>query len=90
MGPSEKSLSISTPDTFLGPRGLVEHLENDTLLVVTGDHGMTTNGNHGGDSELENSAALFLYSPTALFPSAPPEVRPEMCFVWFPAVQPTS
>lgn len=59
----------------------MERLENDTLLVVIGDHGMTKNGDHGGDSELEISAALFLYSPTALFHRAPPEVRPEVCFV---------
>ncbi|KAM9206646.1 GPI ethanolamine phosphate transferase 3 isoform 1-T2 [Dugong dugon] len=58
-------------------QGLVERLENDTLLVVAGDHGMTMNGDHGGDSELEVSAALFLYSPTALFPSVPPE-EPEV------------
>nr|XP_008506738.1 PREDICTED: GPI ethanolamine phosphate transferase 3 isoform X2 [Equus przewalskii] len=56
---------------------LVERLENDTLLVVIGDHGMTMSGDHGGDSELEISAALFLYSPAALFPSAPPE-EPEV------------
>lgn len=68
------------PDTFLAPRGIVERLENDTLLVVIGDHGMTKSGDHGGDSELEISAALFLYSPTALFLRPPPEVRPEFCF----------
>lgn len=53
----------------------MERLENDTLLVVAGDHGMTMTGDHGGDSELEVSAALFVYSPTALFASVPPEVR---------------
>uniref|UniRef100_A0A8C3WH52 GPI ethanolamine phosphate transferase 3, catalytic subunit n=1 Tax=Catagonus wagneri TaxID=51154 RepID=A0A8C3WH52_9CETA len=68
----EMAKKLSQMDQVI--QGLVERLENDTLLVVTGDHGMTTSGNHGGDSELENSAALFLYSPTALFPSAPPEV----------------
>lgn len=71
-------------------QGLVKRLKNDTLLVVTGDHGMTISGNHGGESELETSVALFLYSPRALFPSAPAEVSPKMCFVWFPAVQLTS
>lgn len=55
----------------------MERLQNDTLLVVIGDHGMTMNGDHGGDSELEVSAALFLYSPTALFPNFPPEVSPK-------------
>lgn len=41
---------------------------------------MTKSGDHGGDSELEISAALFLYSPTALFLRPPPQVRPELCF----------
>ena len=68
----------------------MERLKNDTLLVVTGDHGMTVSGNHGGESELETSAALFLYSPRALFPSAPAEVGPNMCFLWFPDFQLTS
>ena len=54
----------------------MERLENDTLLVVIGDHGMTITGDHGGDSDLEISAALFLYSPKALFPRVPPKVRP--------------
>ncbi|XP_064236435.1 GPI ethanolamine phosphate transferase 3 isoform X4 [Aotus nancymaae] len=71
----EMAKKLSQMDQVI--QGLVEHLENDTLLVVAGDHGMTTNGDHGGDSELEVSAALFLYSPTALFPSTPPE-EPEV------------
>uniref|UniRef100_A0A4W2CPY4 GPI ethanolamine phosphate transferase 3, catalytic subunit n=1 Tax=Bos indicus x Bos taurus TaxID=30522 RepID=A0A4W2CPY4_BOBOX len=65
-------------------QGLVKRLKNDTLLVVTGDHGMTISGNHGGESELETSAALFLYSPRALFPSAPaeePEIIPQISLV---------
>lgn len=76
-GPPRRIFISPYPLThFLAPRGLLERLENDTLLVVAGDHGMTMNGDHGGDSELEVSAALFLYSPTPLFPTVPPEVRP--------------
>ncbi|XP_049752112.1 GPI ethanolamine phosphate transferase 3 isoform X1 [Elephas maximus indicus] len=71
----EMAKKLSQMDQMI--QGLVERLENDTLLVVAGDHGMTMNGDHGGDSELEVSAALFLYSPTALFPSTPPE-EPEV------------
>ncbi|XP_068944714.1 GPI ethanolamine phosphate transferase 3 isoform X6 [Petaurus breviceps papuanus] len=63
---------------------LVEQLENDTLLVVAGDHGMTETGDHGGDSKSEVMAALFLYSPLPLFPRAPlkdPEVVPQVNLV---------
>lgn len=53
---------------------LVDHLENDTLLLVAGDHGMTRTGDHGGDSEDEVNAALFVYSKAPLFHGDPPEV----------------
>lgn len=35
--------------------------------MVFGDHGMTKSGDHGGDSEDEVHAGLFVYSPTKLF-----------------------
>jgi phosphatidylinositol glycan class O len=37
-----------------------EHPDEETILLVMGDHGMTSDGNHGGASELEVSAALFM------------------------------
>ncbi|XP_078252447.1 GPI ethanolamine phosphate transferase 3, catalytic subunit isoform X4 [Rhinoraja longicauda] len=48
-------------------RSLIATLHNDTLLVVMGDHGMTETGDHGGDSEGEVDAALFIYSPLPMF-----------------------
>ncbi|MCL4122734.1 UNVERIFIED_CONTAM: hypothetical protein GTU68_026925 [Idotea baltica] len=39
-------------------------IEEDSLLVVIGDHGMTSTGDHGGDSEKEIESALFFYSPS--------------------------
>ncbi|KAK9446976.1 uncharacterized protein V1518DRAFT_422610 [Limtongia smithiae] len=36
--------------------------DEDTLLVVLGDHGMDDKGDHGGDSQGEIEAGLFLYS----------------------------
>ena len=36
-------------------------MDNDTTLVVYGDHGMTEEGSHGGNSELEMRTALFAY-----------------------------
>ncbi|GAA96169.1 uncharacterized protein L969DRAFT_91625 [Mixia osmundae IAM 14324] len=38
--------------------------EQKSLLVLIGDHGMTEQGNHGGSSEAETSAALLLASPS--------------------------
>ena len=40
----------------------METLDDDTVLFVMGDHGMTRTGDHGGDSEDEVDAALFVYS----------------------------
>jgi ethanolaminephosphotransferase len=34
-----------------------------TVLVVLGDHGMTEQGNHGGNSALETRTALLVLSP---------------------------
>ncbi len=46
---------------------VMDQVENDTLLIVMGDHGMSADGNHGGATDDETGAALFLYSPdTAL------------------------
>ena len=41
---------------------IVERLDQDTLLVVLGDHGMDTRGDHGGDGELETSPGMWIYS----------------------------
>lgn len=38
---------------------------DDTLLVVMGDHGMNAQGDHGGDSELELWASLWMYASRA-------------------------
>lgn len=41
---------------------VVAVLPQDTLLLVMGDHGSTDDGNHGGASEEELNAALFIHS----------------------------
>uniref|UniRef100_M4BN20 Uncharacterized protein n=1 Tax=Hyaloperonospora arabidopsidis (strain Emoy2) TaxID=559515 RepID=M4BN20_HYAAE len=50
---------------------LVQYLKDmpggeDVLLAVLGDHGMSADGNHGGASDDETGAALFLYSKAPL------------------------
>ena len=44
----------------------METLDDDTVLFVMGDHGMTRTGDHGGDSDDEVHAALFVYSTKPL------------------------
>lgn len=36
-------------------------MDDDTTLVVFGDHGMTVEGSHGGNSDLEMRTAVFSY-----------------------------
>lgn len=45
----------------------IDKIDDDTLLIVFGDHGMDSTGNHGGDSKDELEAALFMYSKKAKF-----------------------
>ncbi|XP_064467465.1 GPI ethanolamine phosphate transferase 3-like isoform X2 [Ornithodoros turicata] len=45
-------------------RNITSLLGPDTLLVIMSDHGMTADGDHGGDTEDEVEAMLFLYSVT--------------------------
>ena len=40
---------------------VIEKMDDDTTLVIFGDHGMTENGSHGGSSELEMRTVLFAY-----------------------------
>lgn len=43
-------------------RQIIAAVDNDTVLFVMGDHGMTRTGDHGGDSDDEITAVLFVYS----------------------------
>ena len=56
-------------------RNLTHHLDDDTVLFVLGDHGMTRSGDHGGDSWEELHAALFVYSPTQITSSPEQKVN---------------
>lgn len=34
-------------------------MDNNTMLFVVGDHGMSPDGNHGGDSPHEVSSTIY-------------------------------
>ncbi|RKF74307.1 GPI ethanolamine phosphate transferase 3 [Golovinomyces cichoracearum] len=48
-------------------REIVNSLDEKTLLVVMGDHGMDKKGDHGGESDDEVQAALWMYSKKKIF-----------------------
>ncbi|KAF8312210.1 hypothetical protein DL93DRAFT_2082318 [Clavulina sp. PMI_390] len=62
LGPDHPTMraKLTQMDTVL--RQVVASLEDDTLLVVLGDHGMDPKGDHGGDGRLETSSAMWVYS----------------------------
>ncbi|GLA50935.1 hypothetical protein CBS147343_7262 [Aspergillus niger] len=43
-------------------REVIGEIDDETLLVVMGDHGMDENGNHGGETADEVRAALWMYT----------------------------
>ncbi|XP_041373818.1 GPI ethanolamine phosphate transferase 3-like [Gigantopelta aegis] len=51
-------------------RNVTRYLKDDTILFVFGDHGMTNTGDHGGDSDDELEAGLFVYSTVQMTSSA--------------------
>lgn len=52
--------------TVCGCRNVTREMSSDTVLFVLGDHGMTRTGDHGGDSQDELEAGLFIYSPAQI------------------------
>ena len=49
-------------DSFIDD--VINIVDEDTLVMTFGDHGMTLDGNHGGGSLLEMRSALFAYQKT--------------------------
>lgn len=65
-GMQHPEMSRKLKDTNKLITEIVESLEEDMMLFVIGDHGMTETGDHGGDSPSEVEAAMFVYSMSPL------------------------
>lgn len=65
-GMQHPEMSRKLKDTNKLITEIVESLEEDMMLFVVGDHGMTETGDHGGESPNEIEAAMFVYSTTPL------------------------
>ncbi|XP_026297320.1 GPI ethanolamine phosphate transferase 3 isoform X3 [Apis mellifera] len=61
-GANHPEMSRKLNDTNTLIKEIIKSLEEDTVLFVVGDHGMTESGDHGGDSNNEIEAAMFVYS----------------------------
>ena len=74
VGPDHPSMKAKLQQMNTVLQRVVDKLDDETLLVVLGDHGMDRSGDHGGDGVLETSAALWIYSkgPALTSTSAPP------------------
>ncbi|KAF8345156.1 hypothetical protein F5887DRAFT_885476 [Amanita rubescens] len=70
VGPDHPSMKAKLRQMNDVLQRVVDKLDDDTLLVVLGDHGMDRSGDHGGDGELETSAALWIYSKGPALTSA--------------------
>ncbi|KAI0773128.1 hypothetical protein BD413DRAFT_539380 [Trametes elegans] len=72
VGPDHPTMQVKQKQMDDVLRRVVDLLDDDTLLVLLGDHGMDRKGDHGGDGDYETSAALWIYSkgPQLLHPKA--------------------
>ncbi|RDW89299.1 hypothetical protein BP6252_01331 [Coleophoma cylindrospora] len=84
-GPNHPAMTAKLQQMDSVLRDVVAKLDDETLLVVMGDHGMDGKGDHGGESEDEVQAALWMYSkkgvfgrtdPTFSIPPATAKIRP--------------
>ncbi|KAL8983113.1 MAG: hypothetical protein Q9177_005074 [Variospora cf. flavescens] len=66
-GPDHTAMNDKLKQMDCVIRDVVSALGDDTLLVVLGDHGMDTKGDHGGESDDEVEASLWMYSKKAIF-----------------------
>ncbi|CAK7274477.1 mannose-ethanolamine phosphotransferase gpi13 [Sporothrix epigloea] len=71
-GPNHPAMreKLQQMDDFI--RRLAATIDDQTLLVVMGDHGMDSHGDHGGESDDEVEAALWMYARRPLFGRASP------------------
>ncbi|TCD66047.1 mannose-ethanolamine phosphotransferase gpi13 [Steccherinum ochraceum] len=61
MGPESPVMKTKLLQMDNVLREVVDAMDDDTLLILLGDHGMDSKGDHGGDGVLETSAGLWFY-----------------------------
>lgn len=66
-GPDHPAMTAKLNQMDAVFRRMIQEIDDDTLLVVMGDHGMDAKGDHGGESDDEIQAALWMYSKKGIF-----------------------
>lgn len=66
-GPNHPAMAAKLNQMDRDIREIMAKIDDSTLLVVMGDHGMDSKGDHGGESNDEVDAALWMYSKRGIF-----------------------
>ncbi|EGD93375.1 hypothetical protein TESG_00922 [Trichophyton tonsurans CBS 112818] len=66
-GPDHPAMADKLAEMDALIRKMMDAIDDQTLLVVMGDHGMDPKGDHGGESDDEIEAALWMYSKKGVF-----------------------
>ncbi|KAL3458671.1 hypothetical protein BJX64DRAFT_218967 [Aspergillus heterothallicus] len=72
-GPNHPAMAAKLNQMDQVIRDIMSKIDDSTLLVVMGDHGMDSKGDHGGESDDEVDAALWMYSKKGIFGRTTPE-----------------
>ncbi|KAK2739190.1 mannose-ethanolamine phosphotransferase gpi13 [Myotisia sp. PD_48] len=66
-GPDHSAMAEKLAEMDQVIQKVIDTIDDSTLLVVFGDHGMDSKGDHGGESDDEVQAALWMYSKKGIF-----------------------
>ncbi|KAH8431330.1 mannose-ethanolamine phosphotransferase GPI13 [Aspergillus melleus] len=72
-GPNHPAMAAKLRQMDQVIRDLIAKIDDSTVLVVMGDHGMDSKGDHGGESNDEVDAALWMYSKQKKFGRTSPD-----------------
>ncbi|EPX74165.1 pig-O [Schizosaccharomyces octosporus yFS286] len=69
LGPNHPTMTEKLKEMDECIKRMMNLIDDDTLLLVMGDHGMDSKGNHGGDAFDEINSVLWMYSKKPAFKS---------------------
>ncbi|CAG9766190.1 unnamed protein product [Ceutorhynchus assimilis] len=67
-GPNHPEMTRKLSEINNAIEYVMTNMDDDMILFVIGDHGMTVTGDHGGESLDETTAAMFVHSKQSLLP----------------------